>query len=205
VAYALGDEETRRLVSEKGCEGPIIGSLHLKLNHFEIPTQSSSWLNMLKLNVLDSEIGIEGLNILNEFGFDYKRRLLNLVGDYKDFENPFFQTLAYLADSNSDISFIEKRLAEYPYPVKAGRIVNSHRVEVEVRDKRYIKNTAKVEATKALPLYEITSDHYLWKRNLLELDRQGDDSVKEYYGVDFLQAYWMFEYAKMKNQNLPDK
>jgi hypothetical protein len=148
---------------------------------------------MLDLNIID-------LLILDELGCDYGAKLLSLVKDYEELENPFFQTLAYLTDSNADISFIEKRLEEYPFPIKGRRIVNSHRKEIELRERRYIKNTAKAETKKALPLYEITSDHYLWKRNLLDLDRTSDSSVDEFYGVDFLQAYWMFEYAKMKNQ-----
>lgn len=190
-AYILGDTKTKVLAENNRWNGKVHFPSHLNLNQWEIPTSSSSWLNMLEMYSL------------GELGRDHSQKLLELAHEYKSLKNPFFQTLAFLSNPEVDISFIEERLKEYPVPVKAGRIVNSHRKEIELRAKRVIKSTIKPESKNPLPLYEISSDHYLWKRNFLELDRRSDAEVKEYYGVDFLQAYWMFEYAKMKNQNSP--
>ncbi len=193
VSFSLGDEQTKQLVSEHRWKGNILAPLHFKFGKLEIPTSSSSWLNML------------GLTILEDLDVDHGNKLHSLVKNYDDLKNPFFQTLVYLSNPNVDISFIEKRLGEFPCPAEAKKITNSHRKEIEHRPKRYVKNTSRVETKKALPLSDITSNHYLWKRNLLELDRCADPLVGEYYGVDFLQAYWMFQYAKKQHQIFPSK
>ncbi|MEI7719127.1 MAG: hypothetical protein WCI72_04620 [archaeon] len=184
VAARLGDEQTKRRALKNKWKGVTFSQLRFDLGFVQIPTVSSSWLNMLKLN------------ILNECGQDYKKELVSLAKDYADMKNPFFQILAYTADKNVDLSFVEQRLHEYPYPINDRLVVNSHRKDIEFRSKRYFKNIARTEVKTALPLYEISTDYNLWKRNLLEADKQASKEGRKYFGVDLLQAYWFYEAIK---------
>lgn len=186
VAFLLGDEETKKKARENKWHGVSVSPLRLDLGFLQIPTASSSWLDLLKLN------------ILNECSLNYKKELVSLALDFSEMKNPFFQTLAYDLDNSIDISFVERRLMEYPYPINDTQIINSHRKDIEFRSKRYVKNKSKLETREALPLYELSCDWNLWKRNLFEADRQTPESGRQYFGVDLLQAYWFFEATKKK-------
>jgi len=188
IAIKLGDEQTKKRALENAWQGATFSQLRLDIGNLHIPTVSSSWLNLLTLN------------ILNECGYDYKKETVSLVNSYSEMENPFFKILAFMADKNTDISSVEKRLKEYPYPVTDELMVNSHRKDIAFRSKRYFKNTSKTEVKKALPLYELGGCYNLWKRNLLEADRQCSNKGREYFGVDLLQAYWFYEMAKKSKQ-----
>jgi len=187
IAYKLGNNETKQKVLKYGWKGKTSGKLYLNLGFLEIPTSSSSWLNMLDLKLL------EELNLENNV------RLKKLIKNYENQKNPFFQILLSLSNGKITNPLIKKRLSEFPCPCDGERIINSHRKEIKLRPRRFIKSTSKIESEIPLPLFEITSDHYLWKRNLLDIGRNSDSTVSEYYGIDFLQAYWMFRYLKLKS------
>jgi hypothetical protein len=188
IGFLLGDDATKKKVSEERWNGICVSPNRLDIVVWQIPTTSSSWLNVLKFN------------ILTECGKDYRSELVSLAQDYTEMENPFFKILAHMADNAVDISSVERRLKEFPYPVSDEIIVNSHRKDITFRGKRFIKGKTKKETTQVLPLYEIGSDSNLWKRNLLEADRKSFNLGRKYFGVDLLQAYWFYEAIKKKNE-----
>jgi hypothetical protein len=187
VAITLGDKQTRERALRNKWSGVTFPGLVLDLGFLQIPTPSSSWLNMLNLYTL------------NECGQESKEEMIYLSKKYSDMQNPFLQILAYKVDKSIDISWVKKRLKEYPYPISDERIVNSHRKDLDFRRKRYIKNSAKLEVKKALPLYELSGGYNLWKRNLLQADKHGSQKGRKYFGVDLLQAYWFFEMVKKRD------
>ena len=188
VTFFLGDKNTKDKVMENKWKGIYVSPNNFDLGFWQLPTMSSCWLNIIKMAVL------------NECGCNYTNEIVSLTQHYSKQKNPFFQTLAYMADDKTDISFVEKRLKEYPYPITDKQMINSHRKEIVFRGKRYIKNQSKKETGEALPLYEIGSDVNLWKRNLLEADKYGSNFGRKFLGVDLLQAYWFYEFAKKRKQ-----
>lgn len=180
AAHQLGDEATRALVEAHRWDRPLLGPLHVRVFALELPTPSSSWLNL------------QAMTALNELGGTYQDRVVWLAEQYERDDNPFFRTLAGLSGGEVDLAGIRSRLAEHPYPATSSGIINSHREEVILAPPLYIKFEANPESIEPLPLYEVRSSTYLWKRKLREIDSQPETRPRQLLGHDLHQAYWFF-------------
>lgn len=169
--------------------------LHVSTPLFELPTASSSWLNLLKLAALVETTG----------SMKYRRLLHELADDYRSHENPFFIALDLLygpelsagrAEAQHGIAL--RRLASYPLTNDSHELDNLGRPPYRLRvPPRFVKSTLVLEARRPVPFYDLAGDRYLWKRNLLKLrGNPGGDGRKVYSGVDFYEAYWLLAYAK---------
>lgn len=179
AAYHLGDAETRRLVEQHRWRGPLLGPMHVRFFAIELPTTSSSWLNLQALT---------GLTLLGE---PYERRVTTLAKRYDRDNNPFFRLLAAIVGADEDLTAIRRRLEEFPYPATTSGIINSHRDEVGVAGQRFTKFNATPESHHPLPLYEVRSTTYLWKRRLREIDSMPEENPQTLLGHDLYQAYWL--------------
>lgn len=180
AAFQLGDERTRELVKEHRWHGKLLGPRYARFFAVELPTTSSSWLNLQAL---------VGLSLLGE---RYDRDIVRLANRYRRDNNPFFRTLAGLHGGEEDLAAIRARLAEFPYPATSSGIINSHRDDLEMAPRNYIKFSAVPESREPLPLYEVRSSTYLWKRSLREIDSMPEEHPETLLGHDLLQAYWFY-------------
>ena len=169
--------------------------LHVSVPLFEVPTPSSSWLNLMKLATLVETTG----------SGQYRRLLHGLADDYRAHQNPFFIALDLIhgpARSPESAAAQEKtarsRLETYPLTNDSTELQNLGRAPYRLRvPPHFVKSTLAFEATRPVPFYDKAGDRYQWKRNLLLLDGNlGGDGRKVFSGVDCYEAYWMLAYAK---------
>ena len=179
AAYHLGDEATRALVEQHRWRSPRLGPLHLRLFAAEFPTTSSSWLNL------------QALTALTLLGNEYGGHVVDLAGKYERDDNPFFRVLAAMCGGDEDLAAIRQRLEEFPYPATTSGIINSHRDDVSLGPKNFIKLRASPESHEPLPLYDVRSSTYLWKRSLLQIDSMPEQNPEILLGHDLYQAYWL--------------
>ena len=191
-AQKNGDSKTAALAKENAIRGRFFAPLHFSLFRAEIPTHSSSWLNLLKLSAI---------NELSDK--DYSSQISFLANVYEHEQNPLFEAIRHLAILNQDMFHIERRLEEFPLKKYSGRLVHSFDESLEIRENRYVKWRSKPEFESPVPLYMIGSEQNLFKRNLLTADRGNPSSffTKRYFGLDFLQTYWMYQLAKKRSDS----
>ena len=168
--------------------------LHVSVPLFEVPTASSSWLNLMKLATLVETTG----------SMQYRRLLHDLADDYRAHQNPFFIALDLIHGPPQSAEWVAKqekiardRLATYPLTNDSSELNNLGRAPYNLRVPHFVKNTMAFETTHPVPFYDKAGDRYLWKRNLLLLDgNPGGTGHKVFSGVDCYEAYWMLAYAK---------
>lgn len=180
AAFQLGDEQTRELVQAHRWRGKLLGPRYARFFAVELPTTSSSWLNLQAL---------VGLSLLDE---PYDHEVVRLANRYRRDNNPFFRTLSGLHGGEEDLTAIRARLEEFPYPATSSGIINSHRDDLAMAPRNYIKFSAVPESREPLPLYEVRSSTYLWKRSLREIDSMPEERPETLLGHDLLQAYWFY-------------
>lgn len=178
AAHHLGDAKTRELVDEHRWRGALLGPKHLRLLDVEVPTASSSWLNL------------QAMTALSMLGEGFEDDAVALAEEYQRDNNPFFRLLAALVGADEDLAAIRSRLEEFPYPATNAGIINSHRADLRVVRGDYVKFAAVPETRQPLPLHEIASHEYLWKRRLRSIDSQPIDKPRVLLGYDLYQAYW---------------
>lgn len=168
--------------------------LHVSTPLIELPTVSSSWLNLIKLATLVETTG----------SGKYRRLLHDLATDYRSHQNPFFIALDLLygpaaSDTwRSDQQQIAwRRLQSYPLTNTSHELNNIGRPPYCLRlPPQFIKNTWALEATRPIPFYDLAGDRYQWKRNpLLLIGNVGGDGSRVYSGVDCYEAFWLLAYA----------
>ena len=168
--------------------------LHFSIPLVELPTVSSSWLNLMALAALVETDG----------AMKYRRLLHGLAGDYRSHQNPFFIALDLLYGPESSAKWAEQqrqiawqRLATYPLTNDSHEMQNFGRPPYRRRfPPRYIKNSVPIEASRPIPFYDLAGDAYQWKRNLLLLHgNQLDGGGRVYSGVDCYEAYWLLEFS----------
>ena len=165
-----------------------VGPLHFDFGMWEIPNASSSWLALLSLDTL-CQI---------EPATEQRGRLLKLAHKYDTHQNPLFLGLIAKHDPHNRATFITKveaRLQQVPYKHLSTQMVNSDREDLEITTNHYVKRSRYPRSSKPLPLYEIDSDGYLWKRDLLKLDYRRP-AGRTYSGIDYLHAYWQLRYVQ---------
>lgn len=156
--------------------------LHTSIFNLEFPTQSSSWLNMLKIYngwyASQNEI--------------YLKAYDRLIEKYKDEENPFFELIGCAINQQKPSPKIEQLLMTFPIDLSNKEIINSLNPKIEKKLGNYVKLKAQYESVNVLPFYQRPLNNYLWKRNQMHLDGNlKSNSLQNFTGVDFLQAYWM--------------
>lgn len=169
--------------------------LHVSLPMLELPTASSSWLNLMKLAALVETTG----------SMKYRNLLHGLANDYRSHQNPFFIALDLLYGpavsaeyATAQQHIARRRLETYPLTNDSSELNNRGRAPYQTRvPPRFVKSTLIFEARKPIPFYDLAGERYLWKRNLLRLHgNPGNVGRKVYSGVDCYEAYWMLAYAK---------
>lgn len=169
--------------------------LHFSTPLLELPTISSSWLNLMKLAALVETTGSE----------KYRRLLRGLADDYRAHQNPFFIALDLLhgprkceGRAADELRLAWSRLETYPLTNTSHELNNLGRPPYRLQwPPRFIKNSWAYQAVEPVPFYDYAGDRYLWKRNLRLLrGNPGGDGEERYSGVDFYEAYWMLSYAK---------
>ena len=165
-----------------------IGPLVFDIDGFIIPTPGTTWLNLLALDTLQrtdpSEVNRE--------------RIIKLSSYYDEEQNPIFDLMRAKYDNENTEKLLQRvheRLAQYPLTLDAAPMPNSHRTDIPIDTETYIKFRAHPQTTPPLPLYEIASNNYLWKRNLKKLDT-GHNSEYQYTGIDYLEAYWFLRWLE---------
>lgn len=184
----------RRRMEEVYGYGRMSFVLHVRLPFFEVPTVSSSWLNLIKLSALAEITGTS----------KYRRLLRRLAEDYSAHANPYFIGLELLygpepgAARRAELLRIAKtRLETYPLTNTSLELINRGRGVYRLSlPPRWVKNAWALQAAETVPLYDLPGDRYLWKRDLSLLDGNlGDAGDRVYSGVDFFEAYWLLAYA----------
>lgn len=179
AALHLGDEHTRELAKANRWRGPLLGPKHVRFFNIELPTTSSSWLNL------------QGMTALAMLGEGYERQVISLARRYERDDNPFFKLLAALNGADIDLTAVRARLEQFPYPATDMGIINSHRDDLRVVRGRYVKFNSFPETRQPLPLYEIESSTYLWKQGLRKIDSMPQENPRVLLGHDLYQAYWL--------------
>jgi hypothetical protein len=178
AAMHLGDERARELARHERWAGGLLVPLHVRLLNLEFPTPSSSWLNL------------QAMTALKMMGQPHTRRAVALVRRYEREDNPFFRVLAVINGGDEDPDAIRARLAEYPYPATSSGIINSHRDDVRIGPRRFVKWHGPPEAREPMPLYELRSQMYLWKNRMRVVDSMPEAHPRQLLGHDLYQAYW---------------
>ncbi len=165
-----------------------VGPMHIDFGSWEIPNASSSWLALLSFDTI-CQIDPDS---------DQKPRLIELAQVYNYQVNPFF--LGLIAKYNPRqrdtlLPIIEARLQEVPHRHLSTRMINSSRDDLIVSNNHTIKRSRYPRSESPLPLYEIDSDGYLWKRDLLKIDATRQAGLT-YPGIDYLHAYWQLRYVQ---------
>jgi hypothetical protein len=169
--------------------------LHFSTPILELPTISSSWLNLMKLAGLVETNG----------SAKYRRLLRGLADDYRAHQNPFFIALDLLhgprkcaGRSSDELRLAWSRLETYPLTNTSHELNNLGRPPYRLQwPPRFIKNAWAYQAVEPVPFYDYAGDRYLWKRNLRLLrGNPGGEGGERYSAVDFYEAYWMLSYAK---------
>jgi len=177
-ALYLGDEATRELAEQKRWRGPLLTPLHFRFFNLEFPTPSSSWLNL------------QAMTALAVLGEPHRGRAVRLANRYRRDNNPLFRLFAMMNGGDDCLSAIRDRLSEYPYPATTSGIINSHRPDVSVGPRAYVKWHSPAETRTPLPLYAIRTSPYLWKQRLRVVDTMPESRPNQLLGHDLFQAYW---------------
>ena len=93
------------------------------------------------------------------------------------------------------IQIIKSRLQEVPHRHHSTAMINSTREDITITNNHTIKRSRYPRSEQTLPLYEIDSDGYLWKRDLLKIDATRQAGLT-YPGIDYLHAYWQLRYVQ---------
>ena len=188
-------EALRKRVEEDYGYARMSFIMHVSPPLVELPTASSSWLNLMKLATLVETTG----------SMQYRRLLHGLAEDYRSHENPFFIAFDLLygpkpsAGWAADLEQIAwRRLETYPLTNDSHELINLGRAPYRLRlPPHFVKGSIALEATRPVPFYDKAGDRYQWKRNLLLLNGNiGGDGRKVFSGVDCYEAYWLLAYAK---------
>jgi hypothetical protein len=167
--------------------------LHFSTPLLELPTVSSSWLNLMKLATL----------VETTDSGKYRRLLHDLADDYRSYQNPFFIALDLLyrpaapeAERLAEERVAWRRLGSYPLTNDSHELQNAGRYHLRMPP-HFVKNSLALHATRPIPFYDVPGDAYQWKRDpfLLDGNHGGDGSVV-YSGVDCYEAFWLLTYAR---------
>ncbi len=165
-----------------------VGPMHIDFGSWEVPNASSSWLALLSFDTL-CQIDPNS---------NQKARLLELAHAYDYQQNPFFLGLIAKYDPlqrETVIQIIKSRLQEVPHRHHSTAMINSTREDITITNNHTIKRSRYPRSEQTLPLYEIDSDGYLWKRDLLKIDATRQAGLT-YPGIDYLHAYWQLRYVQ---------
>ena len=165
-----------------------VGPMHINFGSWEIPNASSSWLALLSFDTI-CQIDPDS---------DQRPRLLDLAHVYDYQNNPFFLGLIAKYDPQlrpALIPQIKSRLQEVPHLHISTALINSSREDIHVTNNHTIKRSRYPRSEQPLPLYELDSDGYLWKRDLMKIDATRSAGLT-YPGIDYLHAYWQIRYVE---------
>ena len=165
-----------------------VGPMHLDFGSWEIPNASSSWLALLSFDTI-CQIKPDS---------DQRARLLELAQVYNYQINPLFLSFIAKYDPqlrDSLIPVIQARLQEVPHRHLSVKMINSSRDDIRITTHHTIKRSRYPRSEKPLPLYELDSDGYLWKRDLMKIDASRSAGYT-YPGIDYLHAYWQLRYVQ---------
>ena len=181
---------TEDLIYQKGYPEDIL-DLTFNFVRLEFPTHSSSWLNILKI-----------YNGCLSSGKDmYKKAFTQLMQNYQDEHNPFFELIGHAISGESPSPEIKKILKTFPKTLTNQEVINTQSYQGKIICGDYVKLKGTYESLEPLPIYQRPLNNYLWKRNQMTLDGNFKSSGdKAFTGIDFLQAYWMMR-ALEKNNN----
>lgn len=188
-------ESLRRHVEDELGYASLPFVLHFQVPFLELPTPSSSWLNIMKLATLVEMTGEER----------YRRLLHGLAGRYRRQQNPFFIALDLLHAPDVSAGWREarertawRRLDTYPITRGPQAMSNLGNPDYPRRGApRFIKNAFVHQSRRPIAFYDLQGDRYLWKRDLLRLNPPPVRKPAErlYPGVDFHEAYWLLALA----------
>ena len=174
-------QQTRERAVSYGYLDEIL-ELHTVFLNLEFPTQSSSWLNMLKIyNGWSASQN-------NVYKMAYDRLILR----YADEDNLFFELIGHAIHQRKPSSKIARLLATFPLDLSNKEIINSLNPAIKNVRGNYVKLKGQYESTTVLPFYQRPLNNYLWKRNQMHLDGNiKSNGLLNFTGVDYLQVYWM--------------
>ncbi|NQZ59568.1 MAG: hypothetical protein HRT88_19125 [Lentisphaeraceae bacterium] len=160
-------------------------SLRWQIGALEFPTQSSSWLNFLKIYT-----GFHS----SKKAF-YRDSIDKLHKAYKQEENVFFQLIDLSIQDQKDpnlLMTVREQLKTFPTDLSKREVINSEDTGLRFQYGKYIKLKRQLEVNSPMPIYRRPLNSYEWKRNQLRVDGNfhGGGEIK-FTGIDYLQAYWL--------------
>ncbi|MAE63858.1 MAG: hypothetical protein CMJ18_06255 [Phycisphaeraceae bacterium] len=165
-----------------------IQSLRFEMLSFTVPTDSTDWLNFLRLHTLCATSGRSA----------YVRALDRLYRSQQSERNALFIVIHRAASTGDERSAprAAEMLATFPLDLDNREIINSRDRDVARRwFPRWVKNGWRAEARAPLPIYRRPSAKHEWKHNPFRIDGNfGAKHEHTYPGIDFLLAYWMGRY-----------
>lgn len=178
-------KSARTQISDYGYEEDI-QSLHFKVFNLELPTHSSSWLNMLSF--------YNGFRTTE--AEHYVTAYKNLLARYADEQNVFFLLIGQLIHEGRNKAVLEglkQKLEDFPVNPANSEIVFDDNKGIALSEKAvYVKNIKRLEALSPLPFYRRPLKSFEWKQNQMRVDGNFTNSGnQEYTGIDYLLAYWM--------------
>jgi hypothetical protein len=185
-------KKTREIVSAYGYVEDI-QDLHFTFLNLEFPTHSSSWLNMMNL--------YSGAMITD--AAYYKTAYNSLNAEYADEQNTLFTLIGKIIKSEgTQLKEIETQLKGFPMNPDNEEILNDAS-KIQISNKAmYVKKKKRRESAKPLPFYQRPIRSFEWKQNQMRVDGNfKSNGSLDYTGIDFLQAYWMLQYAKKSNHS----
>lgn len=162
--------------------------LHLSIFNFQIPSHSSSWLNLVRLYALakatDEEI--------------YKHNFMKLYQILAVNQNPFFDALYMDLLNEIDVeklNRIEYFLQTFPIELDNREIVSSYKGDTKLRPfPRITKNYIEAEPYDALPIYRRPLKYFEWKENQLRIDGNWHNKkTMRFSGIDYLVLYGLYK------------
>ncbi len=169
-----------------------IQKLQLRFLNFKIPTHSSDWLNFLRLHTL----------IETSASPEYKTALKKLFEKEEVENNPLFNSIFLLSNPTYEKKEQLRKstwdiLSTFPLNLTNQEIINTG-VQQKLFSQR-VKNKSVPESIDALPIYMRALKWNAWKDNPYRIKGNlNSKGTKRYSGIDFLLAYWMSEYEKIK-------
>ena len=184
-AFSEKLKSARAQISSYGYEEDI-QSLHFKVFSLELPTHSSSWLNMLSF--------YNGFRTTE--AEHYVTAYKNLLARYADEQNVFFLLIGQLIDEDKNKTVLEelkRKLEGFPVNPANSEIVFDDNKGIVLSEKaQYVKNIKRLEALCPVPFYRRPLKSFEWKQNQMRVDGNFTSSGnQEYTGIDYLLAYWM--------------
>ncbi|MCF7957166.1 MAG: hypothetical protein K9M57_01820 [Phycisphaerae bacterium] len=166
-----------------------IANLHFKFFTFELPSDSTDWLNFIRLYILNQ---IENND-------HYKNALKKLFASQRNEYNPLFNSIyaSVFCDKTDEVK--EKTLFylnSFPLTLDNAEVINSQNPDVKKKFfLQLTKNKLIPESKLPLEIYKRPFRGLEWKRNPCRLDGNlGKDGNIIYPGTDFYLAYWMGRY-----------